>query len=163
MRKPGTLILSALFAVFAAVLLGLSTPALALEDAWNQELVTQAAEKFEKEVSALYDKARIENQEYQMSPVGIQSYLLVDDMKTLRRHSRALLRNLKNGASRDETVQLFERMQIIIRTLRTRLPSTPLLSGAQPEMDTARGTLNELRAFYGIEPLPPPVAAQQRK
>ena len=160
MPKPGTLILSALFAVG---LLGLSTPALALEDAWNQELVTQSAEKFEKMVSALYDKARIENQEYQLSPVGIESYLLVDDMKTLRRHSRALLRNLKNGEGRDATVQLFERMQVIIRDLRTRLPSTPLLSGAQPEMDAARDTLNELRAFYGIEPLPPPVAAQRRK
>ena len=160
MTKPGTLIL---FALFAVGLLGPSTSALALEDEWNQELVSQSAEDLAKQVSALYEKARIENQEYQLSPVGIQSYLLVDDMRTLRRHSRALLRNLKNGDGRDATVQLFERMQIIIRDLRTRLPSTPLLSGAQPELDAARETLNELRAFYGIEPLPPPVAAQKRK
>ena len=160
MRKPGTLILSALFAVG---LLGLCTSAIALEDEWNQELVAQTAAKFEKEVSGLYDKARIENQELQMSHVIIDSYLMVDDMKTLRRHSRALARNLKDGNGRDETIRLFERMQIIIRDLQVRAPSSPLLAGARPELDAARETLNELRAAYGIEPLPPPVAAQQRK
>ena len=159
MRKPGILILSALFAVG---LLGLSTSAFALEDEWDQQQVSETAERFENEVSALYEKARIENQQYQVPSVSTESYLLVDDMKTLRRHSRALVRNLENGAGRDATIRLFERMQIIIRDLRVIMPMTHLLSGAQHELDTARATLNELRAFYGIEPLPPPVAAQRK-
>ena len=47
------------------------------------------------------------------------------------RHSRALARNLKDGHGRDETIRLFERMQIIIRDLQVRAPSSPPVAAQQ--------------------------------
>jgi len=157
MGKPGSLLLAALV---LAALVALAGPAQALEDEWNQDVVTSLAKKFEGQVDELFQKARIENQEIAFG-TRIQSHLLVDDMRTLRRHARALTRHLQAGASKEESLPLFQRMQVIIHQLHARAPRTQLLSSSQPELDKARGTLNELRAFYGVEPLPPPVAAQQ--
>ena len=125
--------------------------------AWDQARATELAQKLEAEVEGLARTARVEQLEMQNTKSS-EAFLIVEDLRSLTRHSRRLARHLGEGATRDETAPLFRRMMITVRGLRTLRPTAPLLSNSVAEIDKARAVLIELAAFYG-ETVQPPVAA----
>lgn len=128
-------------------------------DPWNQEEVTTTAVSFSEQIDKLYTLARIENYDNTrtMREVG---FLVIEDMKVLRRMSRQLKSRLEKGEGKDETDQIMERIEIILNNLRVNMTRSPILEDRGPEIAKARETLNQLRAYYGIAA--PDVAAPRQ-
>lgn len=132
--------------------------------AWNQQEVTALAASFEQAVDDLVDKAQIEKgQGDKGATQRADIYLLVEDLKSLNRHSRQLSTQLGKGLGRAETDALFRRMMSIVRDIRAqREEKMPLLENSGDEIERARGILEQLARYYG-EAMPPPVAAPPRR
>ena len=120
-------------------------------DPWVQEDVTAAAEKLSEQIDKLYTLARIENYD-KTRTLNTTGHLVVEDLRVLRRHARALSQRLASGKDMTETRPIFERIEIILGSLRVNARRTPILEDRQPEIGQAQDTLNELRAYYGIKP-----------
>jgi hypothetical protein len=155
MRTRGTL--SAL-AIIGILTLAGTAPALDVET-WDQERVTDVATQFETVVDQLFRAARLETWEPMQRKNAI--YLIVQDLRALRRHSTRLAAQLREGQGRDETLPLFERIERVVRDIRAKRGMAPILQGKEAEIDAARGKLEELSAFYGRTL--PPVAAPPTK
>lgn len=128
-------------------------------DPWNQEEVTKTAVSFSEQMDNLYTLARIENYDNTrtMREVG---FLVIEDMKVIRRMARQLKARLEKGESKDETDQIMERIEIVLNNLRVNMTRSPILEDRGPEIAKARDTLDQLRAFYGIAP--PDVASPRQ-
>ena len=150
--------LSALTIIGILTLAG-TAPALDVEG-WDQERITEVAAQFELAVDKLYKSARLETWEPMQRKNVI--YLIVQDLKTLKRHSTRLAAQLRDGQGRDETILLFERIERVVRDIRAKRGMAPILQGKQSEIDATRGKLEELAAFYG-KTLPPVAAPPTKK
>jgi hypothetical protein len=129
--------------------------------AWDQARATQLAVDLDKAVKDLSRTARTEQLEAQDTK-NAQAYLMVEDLKSLSRYSKRLARHLGEGAGQADTERLFERMLMIVRSLRDQRASSPLLANSTGEIDKAREMLEQLAQYYG-KTLPPPVAAPGTK
>ena len=148
----------------AAFLLALAVagPAQAIDAvSWDQARATQAASEFDETVKALARTARTEQLEVQNTK-NAQAYIMVEDLKSLSRYSKRLARHLGEGAGQADTARLFDRIMVIVRSLRDQRASSPMLANSSAEIDKARAALEELAQFYG-KTLPPPVAAPGTK
>lgn len=153
------LVLAGFFAI------GLATTALAeqaggAEDAkpemksdWDQDGAAKVAAEVAAAVEKLYVQAKVEDQNTATTAASAESYLLVEDLKMLRRHSRRLQRELEKGSGREETRRLYERLELLIRDARASKQSAPILENAQQEIEDARAVMNRLRAYYGAPPV----------
>ena len=121
------------------------------QDTWNQDDAAKTAKKFSEEVDTIFNLARIENYDNTRT-LPVRGHLVVEDLRVLRRHARSLSHRLASGQSMADTRPLFERMEMILGSLRVNARRTPLLADRQPEIDQARETLDQLRAYYGIAP-----------
>ncbi len=123
---------------------------------WDQKMVTGLAESFSKAVDELYHKANVEQQD----PKGLASradvYVIVEDLKQLKRYSSRFAGDLRKGKDRDATQPLFERMLDIVQRLGGVRQKTPILMDATQEVAAAREILFLLTRYYGTSP-PPPV------
>jgi len=124
---------------------------------WDQARATELAVEIDKAVKDLARTARTEQLEVQNTK-NAEAYIMVEDLKSLSRYSKRLARHLGEGAGQTDTARLFQRMLVIVRSLRDQRASSPLLANSSAEIDKAREALEELAQFYG-ETLPPPVAA----
>ena len=120
-------------------------------DPWVQEDVAATAEKLSEQIDKLYTLARIENYDNTrtMREVG---FLVIEDMKVLRRMSRQLAARLKDGQGKDDTDQIMTRMEITLSNLRVNMVRSPILEDRGPEIAQAQDTMNQMRAYYGITP-----------
>ena len=121
------------------------------QDTWNQDDAAKTAKKFSEQIDTIFNLARIENYDNTRT-LPVRGHLVVEDLRVLRRHARSLSHRLASGQSMADTRPLFERMEMILGSLRVNARRTPLLADRQPEIDQARETLDQLRAYYGIAP-----------
>jgi hypothetical protein len=127
-----------------------------LQANWDQAKVMHLAKDFEKAVAALLLKARIEKREVSETDSDAE-YLIVQDLRLLRRHSQRYARALSARKGRLETTPVFLRLMEIVRSARSQVQGTDILADAQAEIDAARKILGEIAGYYG-ESLPPPVS-----
>lgn len=115
--------------------------------AWNQEQAALIAAEVSKMADAIYIEAKAGAVEG--SATNANTYVLIEDLKQIKRFTRRLARDLGSGSTRDDTDRLFQRIEALLRTARKDLRSTPALDSADEEIAAARAKLNELRALYG--------------
>ena len=146
------------FALIVGV--ALSGQALALEDSygWNQEDAVAVSGRLAEAVDSLFNEARIEQYEPKLA-LTAKTYMFVQDLKSLKRRTRALHRHLKNGQGRDDTIRLFERIEVTVRQARVRRATTPVLASSEPEIEAARVQLDDMRDLYYSKPMPQVAAA----
>ena len=158
----GICIRTAFGAAVLLLALAVAEPAQAIDaTAWDQARATELAVELDKAVKDLSRTANSEKLD-SMNTKSAQAFLMVEDLKSLSRYSKRLARHLGEGAGRDETARLFERMLSIVRGLRDQRGSSPVLANSSAEVDEAREVLEELAKFYG-RTLPAPVAAPGTK
>ncbi len=121
------------------------------QDTWNQDDAAKTAKKFSEQIDTIFNLARIENYDNTRT-LPVRGHLVVEDLRVLRRHARSLSHRLASGQGMADTRPIFERMEMILGSLRVNAARTPLLSDRQPEIDRARETLDQMRAYYGIAP-----------
>ncbi len=128
-------------------------PASALDaQEWNQERVAELATQFNLSVEQLYTSARVES--FQVMQRQNSVFLLIDDLKTLRRFSARLARQLTEGVGREQTQPLATRIANLILDIRVKQRSAAILQDSKEEVDTARGQIEAILAYYG-KSLPP--------
>jgi len=120
---------------------------------WDQEAAAKVAAEFAAAVEKLYVQAKVEKEDAAGTAASAESYLLVEDLKMLRRHSQRLQRELEKGSGREETLRLYKRLELLIREARTSKRQSPVLDGAEQEIEDARAVMNRLRAYYGAPPV----------
>jgi hypothetical protein len=148
MRRRGALNVLAITGLLAA-----AGAALALDAVpWEQERVVEAATRFELSVNELYESARLAKFEPMTRKNAI--FLIVQDLKTLKRYSTRLVGQLREGEGQAETAPLFDRIGMIVRDIRAKKDMAPILENSQAALDKARERLLQLAAFYGKQPLP---------
>ena len=128
-------------------------PASALDaQEWNQERVAELATQFSLSVDQLYASARVERYE----PMQRQNrvFLIVEDLKNLRRFSGRLARQLNEGVGREQTQPLAARIANLILDIRVKQRSAAILQNSTEEIETARGQIEAILAYYG-KSLPP--------
>ena len=124
--------------------------------------MTKLATELRVAIDALYRKARVDALDHATTQ-DPANYLLVEDLKQLRRHSQVLVRHLEAGASEKDTERLYRRLQNLVERARAGRRNSPLLVDAQAEIDQARGLFDTLGDYYGKTPAvaaPPPEAGQ---
>ena len=127
--------------------------ALALDvEQWDQKRVTEAAAEFDLAVKDLLDSARLAQNEAMTRKNTI--FLIVQDLKALKRFSGRLVRQLQEGEGQAETAVLLDRIGVLSRDIRAKKDMVPILEDSQRQLDTAREKLLKLAAFYGEDPLP---------
>jgi hypothetical protein len=135
-------------------MIALASPATALDvEEWDQKQIASLATQLESVVNKLYESARVDTWEPMTRKNVI--YLIVQDLKTLKRLTERLARQLNEGEGREATSALFERIGRVVRDIRAKRGMAPILEDSEDEIDEARGQLNALAAFYGQQPLPP--------
>jgi outer membrane protein OmpA-like peptidoglycan-associated protein len=146
------------FALIVGV--ALSGQALALEDSygWNQDDAVAVSGRLAKAVDALFNEARIEQYEPKLAATA-ETYMFVQDLKQLKRRTRSLHHHLKKGQGRDDTIRLFERIELTVRQARSKRASTPVLENSEPEIEAAREELDAMRDLYYSKPMPQVAAA----
>ncbi len=155
-RRLGGLAVASL----AVLLLAGSARALESDLPWDQTKATSLAQQLHKAATSLLRAARIEDQNIDsLTTVSSQNYLLIQDLRAIRRHTGALARRLEAGQGAEETLPLFERIRMVVRRAAVNRRSSPLLYDAQGEIDQARANLDELARYYQKPTEQPPVAS----
>ncbi len=145
-------------AVALAGVIALAGTAHALEaEKWDQKDVTDLVNELATSVDKLLNQAKLEIRETTYSSKSVENYLLVEDLKSFKRHSRALFKHLEKGASREETAGLFRRIGVIVRDTELQKSQSSLLEGSRVEIESALKIVEQISAFY-IEPQPPVAA-----
>jgi hypothetical protein len=144
-------------ALAGAVLLAGAARALEADLPWDQAEATKAATQLSAAVDRLIEQGKLEERAAGFTPKALENYLLIEDLKQLKRHSKVLASQLEAGNGREETAGLFKRIQGLARDVAVGKRSSPILEGAQHEIDKTRELLDELTAYY--EARTPPVAA----
>ena len=144
-------------ALAGVILLTGTTQAFEAELPWNQEDVTQLAKQLKTTVDGLIQQGEFEERAAGFSPKALENYLLIEDLKQLKRYAKVLVSQLEAGQGREDTAGLLRRIQTVGRDLEVGKQASPILEGSGPEIDKLRGFLGELQAYY--EPRMPPVAA----
>jgi hypothetical protein len=118
---------------------------------WEQEKVAKVAAEFVAAVDQLHNEARVESYA-EDSLQSADMWLVVEDLKSLKRYSGQLARRLEAGEGREDTLRLFERLQMLVRSTRQHKQSAPILEGeaAQAQIAKARAILNQLNGYYGV-------------
>ena len=124
---------------------------------WSQPKATELAGDLAEAADALWDRARLEKGGQERTPASAENYLLVEDLKMLKRTTRVLADRLQKAQGRAETAPLFQRILLLVNEAATVKRRSTLLTGAGAEIDRARHTLDQLSAYYGEST--PPVAA----
>jgi hypothetical protein len=127
---------------------------------WEQPKVQAASAGFLKAVNDLLQSSRLEDSMNQSQTN--QVYLVIEDLKSLRRFAQRLDRQIAAGDSEESTAPLFQRTLRLIDRLRVSVPATPLFESQLPKIRAARTELEALAPFYGVT-LPPQVAAPSER
>jgi hypothetical protein len=153
------------FAALLVLVLGLCPVAAAAEDtpdvsaapapdptAWDQERAASQAADLDTALSGLRDALRNEPSASIVPGGGsMQRHRIRDRLRVMENESRFLAEQLKGGSSRDETLPVFERIDLIrrdaVEDARRIFLSKPVLD----KIDAARGPLEELAKLYGVE------------
>ena len=143
-------------ALLAALVLAGTATAAPEKEAWEQPKVSAASAGFLKAVDDLLQSSKLQDTMNQSQTN--QVYLVIEDLKSLRRFAQRLNRQITAGASEAETAPLFQRTLRLIERLRVSVPATPLFESQLPAIRNARARLDNLARYYGVS-LPPPVAA----
>lgn len=124
--------------------------------AWNQDAATEAAKALEAKVGEIFKS--IELQDGAIQARQNKTFVVAEDLRSLRRISRRLSRELASGAGREDTAPLFTRTMRMVDRLRLNMPGTPSFVNEIDKIHEARAQLDVLAPMYGVT-LPPPVAA----
>ncbi len=138
-----------------------SARALEAELPWHQEDALKLAKEYQGAVEKMLKQASFEQRFGGLSQKSIENYLLVDDLKRLRSYTKILVAHLAKGEGQEETTRLFSRMRRLNRDAMLSKDQSPVLDGAEVEMDRAQRIFDDLAAYY--EARPPPVAAPAEK
>ncbi len=150
---------TALALLAALVLMGTATAATTKPE-WEQAKVVEASAGFEKAVDDLYRGTKLEDHNNQAQTN--QVYLVIEDLKSLRRFAQRLNRQIADGKTEADTAGLFDRTMRLIDRLRLSVPATPLFESQLPAIRHARAELEKLAPYYGVT-LPPPVGAPSER
>jgi hypothetical protein len=145
------------FALVAGSLLASTGQALEADLPWDQADATKLAVDLSAAVDGLIAQARIEDRAMGFSPKSLENYLLIEDLKQLKRYARVLAAQLEAEQGRAETEKLFRRIQRLAREAAVAKRATPILEGAQHEIDKTEQILDDLAGYY--ESRKAPVAA----
>ena len=136
--------------------------------AWDQEAVTAKAQQLRDAVRALSRTARVATWENDQQALSAENYVIFDDLLTLNRRTRALVGQLKNGSTRDQTRALFERVAMNIRRVQANSRQSPMLENSQAEIEKGRAAFQRLQQYYaapekadGANGAPAPVSTEK--
>jgi len=124
-----------------------------LNASWDQQRVTDLAGELDKRTAKLISAAKVLDR----TDDDTETYLLVEDLRRLKRATARLARDLRAGKERISTTPLMLRVVEIVRTIRVRAQTSQMLHDARDEIAGAREVLAKLAGFYGNE-WPPPVS-----
>lgn len=149
-------------ALAVVVLLAGNAGAIEADLAWDQDTATEYARQLSSSVGVLYKEAKIEQNEASLTAVTVDTYVFVNDLQALRRHTARLTKALEDGNGQEETATLFARVHRLVRDVRDSKRFAHVLEGeaAQGEIERANGYLTELTRFYEKSAAAPPVAAE---
>ena len=150
-RKP-----TGLWLTFAA-LLCLAGPARAQEDVVptppKPDPAKVAAELAEA-VGVLWTRARQEKPILEGTASEVENYLIIEDLRMLKRHTEMLSQRLARGEGPERTEPLFWRIQVLVAQARTLRAHTSILQGSEAEIAEANRLLDALTSHFEGETPP---------
>jgi hypothetical protein len=132
-----------------------SAQALEGELEWSQEEVAKVARQLDDAAAALIKAADIERGPQPGINLEARNYLLMEDMRALKRFTERLATRLEQGQDREQTAPLFDRIENLTARARTSFNRASLLQGSREQVQAAREIANQLRRYYGRPVLPP--------
>ncbi len=119
---------------------------------WDQARVTAAAQSLAGSLDGLRDALRRQPDPSMVPGGGSRSrHRLRDRLRLMESESKQLALQLGEGRSRDETFPIFERIDLIRRDAVEQARRMFLQQPVAEKIDAARGPLEELSGFYGVE------------
>ncbi len=120
--------------------------------AWDQAEATAAAQSLAAALDGLRDALRRQPDASMVPGAGSRSrHRLPDRLRLMESESKQLALQLGEGRSRDETFPIFERINLIRRDAVEDARRMFLQQPVIEKIEAARGPLEELASFYGVE------------
>ena len=120
--------------------------------AWDQQKAAAAAQSLAASLDGLRDALRRQPDSSMVPGGGSRSrHRLRDRLRLMESESKQLALQLGEGRSRDETFPIFERINLIRRDAVEQARRMFLQQPVVEKIDAARGPLEELAGFYGVE------------
>ncbi len=119
---------------------------------WNQQKAAAAAASLASSLDGLRDALRRQPDSTMVPGGGSRSrHRLRDRLRLMESESKQLTQQLGDGRSRDETFPIFERINLIRRDAVEQAQRMFLQQPVIEKIDAARGPLEELAGYYGVE------------
>jgi len=158
MLRPPTWIATAGLGLLVATLGALPARAEA-QKPWDQSAVTKLAEELVPATEAVQAVLRAEPSNVGSGQSGAY-YRLVQEVRRIRTEARQLEAELSAGKGHDETKPDFEFLIMTLKDAREEARKMFLSEQFQTKAAAARAILDQLAAYYDVEPLPPPLERQ---
>ena len=138
----------------AAVLTFTAPPALAAQQAWDQQKVTQIASQLAEAVSGVYNEFRKQPESTIASMQASARYRLQDELRLLESETRELARQLKSGEGLDATQPIYDRIGVTARDARENARRQLTVESIQKRVDRAEELWAQLTPYYTNAPAP---------
>jgi hypothetical protein len=120
--------------------------------AWDQQKATSAAESLATSLDGLRTALRQQPSMTLAPGTGSRSiHRLRDRLRLMESESKQLAQQLGEGRGRDETLPIFERINLIRRDAVEQAQRMFLQKPVMDQIESARGSLKELAGLYGVE------------
>jgi hypothetical protein len=136
-----------------AVSLGLALAAgaeTAQKAQWEQDQVAAAARKLADAVKDLREEVRRQGDPGLASAQSRAWHRFKDDLRLIESESKELASELAAGRGHDETLPMFERLEMLVRDAREEGRSLMIMKPVQDRIDAARAALNALEPYYDL-------------
>lgn len=150
MRTIHSLLPTAVAATTASLLILLAGPAAAQSVAWDQDKVTELAEKLTSAVKDLKLTMRKAPEQPRGTARRAQGSAL-EDVRLLESSCKRLSTQLKGGAGHDQTWPIFKRMQTLRRDLEQNAGKAMISETTMSKIVPARDLMGELEPYYSKE------------
>ena len=120
--------------------------------AWDQEKVTELAEKLASSVRNLRRSARKQPPDTIASGQSASRMRFMDRLRLIERETRSLHDELSNGEGKDSTFPIFRRIDEVRRVVAADARRMFLPQETIDQIQAARAVLEELRSYYGQPP-----------
>jgi hypothetical protein len=117
---------------------------------WEQDQVAAAARKLADAVKDLRSEVRKQGSPGVASMQSRAWHRFTDELRLIESESKELASALEAGRGHDETLPIFERMQMLIRDAREESRSLMIAQPVQQRIDAAREALRALEPYYDV-------------
>jgi uncharacterized membrane protein YccC len=117
---------------------------------WEQDTVAAAARKLADAVKDLRGEVRKQGNPSIASAQSRAWNQFTDDLRLIENESKELASALEAGRGHDETLPMFQRLQLLVRNAREEARSLMIVKPVQEKIEVAREALRVLEPYYDL-------------